>query len=225
MGDYKYMLLQAKWDKITSRGLTARHFFFIFFALFGIWSLCTLLFSSGYSSRLLHHSSPGLDVPGFKARPGTPWEHAKDPQTWAGKAQRVKQAYIHAYEGYQAYAAGKDELLPMTNKSKNKCVCSSLFYDFESCDLIALARRSFNGWGVTLFDSLDTMLLMGLNDEFKQALTVVEDCNFQMHPVRHHLLPLCGVPSYLSMPAGIRSLLRDCYPLSRRSTVRIRSLR
>ncbi|KIJ95152.1 glycoside hydrolase family 47 protein [Laccaria amethystina LaAM-08-1] len=28
----------------------------------------------------------------------------------------------------------------------------------------------FNGWGVTLLDSLDTMYIMGLHDDFEDAL-------------------------------------------------------
>ena len=37
---------------------------------------------------------------------------------------------------------------------------------------------SFNGWNVTMIDSLDTMLLMGLHDEFAAALPIVQHGNF-----------------------------------------------
>jgi Glycosyl hydrolase family 47 len=36
----------------------------------------------------------------------------------------------------------------------------------------------FNGWGVTMYDSLDTMYLMGLEDEFQRALHVIEKAIF-----------------------------------------------
>lgn len=43
---------------------------------------------------------------------------------------------------------------------------------------------SFNGWGLTVVESLDTMWLMGLYDEFDAALPVVAQMNFTMAPVR-----------------------------------------
>lgn len=36
-----------------------------------------------------------------------------------------------------------------------------------------------------MFDSLDTMLLMGLKDEFDRALKLVEKIDFRMLPVSH----------------------------------------
>lgn len=37
----------------------------------------------------------------------------------------------------------------------------------------AFVRVRFNGWGATAFDSLDTMLFMGLEEEYKHALEIV----------------------------------------------------
>jgi mannosyl-oligosaccharide alpha-1,2-mannosidase len=37
---------------------------------------------------------------------------------------------------------------------------------------------SFNGWGVTAFDALDTMLIMDLRDEYKRALEIVRKADF-----------------------------------------------
>ena len=37
---------------------------------------------------------------------------------------------------------------------------------------------SFNGWNVSMIDSLDTMLLMGLHEEFTAALPIVQHGNF-----------------------------------------------
>lgn len=42
---------------------------------------------------------------------------------------------------------------------------------------------SFNGWGVTVFDSLDTMILMGLHDEFARGLRIVEKARFPLPSV------------------------------------------
>ncbi|KAF9516571.1 glycoside hydrolase family 47 protein [Hydnum rufescens UP504] len=70
---------------------------------------------------------------------------------WHSRAQSVKESFIHAYHGYEAAAFGWDELLPVTNKS----------------------TTNFNGWGVTIVDSLSTMLLMDLKDEYTRALAHV----------------------------------------------------
>ena len=55
-----------------------------------------------------------------------------------------------------------------------RCVLTSL----TSC------LPSFNGWGVTAVDSLDTMLLMGLEDEYTRALPIISQSNFSLPTVR-----------------------------------------
>ena len=44
--------------------------------------------------------------------------------------------------------------------------------------------RSLNGWGLSIVDSLDTMWLMGLYDEFDAGLAFVASVTFDMEPVR-----------------------------------------
>lgn len=39
---------------------------------------------------------------------------------WAARANAVKQAFAHAYHGYERYAFPEDELLPLTNSSGTK---------------------------------------------------------------------------------------------------------
>lgn len=64
----------------------------------------------------------------------------------------VVNAFRHAWKAYKMYAWGKDELKPISRKS--------------------------NDWfnlGLTLVDSLDTMWLMGLKEEFDEAREWVQD--------------------------------------------------
>ncbi|KAK2463622.1 hypothetical protein APHAL10511_004373 [Amanita phalloides] len=75
---------------------------------------------------------------------------------WEQRAAQVKHAFLHAYSGYEKYAAPFDELLPLSNSRVN----------------------NFNGWGLTAFDSLDTMLLMGLDGQYQRALVMVKQANF-----------------------------------------------
>lgn len=76
---------------------------------------------------------------------------------WPARAGAVKRAFAHAYHGYETYAFPQDELLPLTNTTEMK----------------------FNGWGVTAFDSLDTMLLLGFEEEFRRALDLVRVTKFE----------------------------------------------
>ncbi|KAF8452325.1 glycoside hydrolase family 47 protein [Boletus edulis BED1] len=86
------------------------------------------------------------------------------PEIWAERAAQVKEAFRHAYRGYEQHAFPHDELLPVSNGSTD----------------------NFNGWGVTSVDSLDTMLLMGLEDEYARALPVISQTNFSL-PSNNHV--------------------------------------
>ncbi|GBE86241.1 seven-hairpin glycosidase [Sparassis crispa] len=87
-------------------------------------------------------------------------EGQTSPDVWQRRAEQVKLAFLHAYRGYEQHASPHDELLPLSNGTKD----------------------NFNGWGVTAFDSLDTMILMGLDNEFTRALLLVEKASFTIKP-------------------------------------------
>eukprot|EP00568_Trieres_chinensis_P005159 CAMPEP_0183300398 /NCGR_PEP_ID=MMETSP0160_2-20130417/6841_1 /TAXON_ID=2839 ORGANISM="Odontella Sinensis, Strain Grunow 1884" /NCGR_SAMPLE_ID=MMETSP0160_2 /ASSEMBLY_ACC=CAM_ASM_000250 /LENGTH=744 /DNA_ID=CAMNT_0025462807 /DNA_START=48 /DNA_END=2282 /DNA_ORIENTATION=- len=70
-----------------------------------------------------------------------------------GRREYVKAAMRHAWAGYKKYAFGMDELLPQTKRSHN----------------------NWGGMGTTLVDSLDTLWLMGMKDEFYEARDWVRD--------------------------------------------------
>ncbi|KAL2539090.1 Mannosyl-oligosaccharide 1 [Abeliophyllum distichum] len=63
------------------------------------------------------------------------------------RREKVKDAMIHAWSSYERYAWGHDELQP---QSKN-------------------GVDSFGGLGATLIDSLDTLYIMGLDEQFQRA--------------------------------------------------------
>lgn len=71
---------------------------------------------------------------------------------YAERQQAVVNAFKHAWKAYKQYAWGKDELNPISQKSSDW----------------------FN-LGLTLVDSLDTMWLMGLREEFDEAREWVQD--------------------------------------------------
>jgi len=81
---------------------------------------------------------------------------SSDSQLNLARREAVRQAFKHAWTGYETHAFGHDEVRPTTNETND----------------------SWGGFGITLFDSLDTMLLMGLDDEYERALGHVRTINF-----------------------------------------------
>ncbi len=77
---------------------------------------------------------------------------------WASRADLVKQSFLHAWDGYDKYAFGFDDL-PLSNGS----------------------ATNLNGWGVTVVDSLSTMKLMGLTDAYDRAMVHVKKMKFRDH--------------------------------------------
>ncbi|KAJ0426480.1 glycoside hydrolase [Aspergillus carlsbadensis] len=72
------------------------------------------------------------------------------------KRNAVKEAFKHAWMGYKSNAWLKDELSPLSGGY----------------------RTSFAGWAATLVDSLDSLIIMGLVDEFEEALQALEEIDF-----------------------------------------------
>ena len=63
------------------------------------------------------------------------------------KRQVVVEAAAHSWRGYEEHAWGSDELQPLTQDGK----------------------ESLGGFGATIVDSLDTLWLMGLKDQFGRS--------------------------------------------------------
>ncbi|KAF8551349.1 glycoside hydrolase family 47 protein [Imleria badia] len=121
------------------RGVTIRHVAFVLAFSAALWTL--------------YHSYLAL----------FPQEHVffwppETPEIWADRAAQVKNAFLHAYHGYERHAFPHDELRPISNTTID----------------------NFNGWGVTAVDSLDTMLLMRLEDEYARAIPMITATNFSL---------------------------------------------
>ena len=69
----------------------------------------------------------------------------------------ITDAFKHAWSGYSQKAMLHDELSPVTGEVKDP----------------------FNGWGATLVDTLDTLWIMGLREEFDAAVNEVQKINFK----------------------------------------------
>lgn len=71
----------------------------------------------------------------------------------AEMANRVRQEFLHAWQGYHRYAWGHDELRPLTDKP----------FDWYGTSLL-----------MTPVDALDTMVLMGLNKEADEDRQLID---------------------------------------------------
>lgn len=70
----------------------------------------------------------------------------------------VRNAFLHSWEGYKRHAWGHDEIKPVSGSSSD----------------------SFNGWGATIVDALDTLLVMDLPAEYDLARQHVRDIDFYL---------------------------------------------
>ncbi|KAK3835900.1 MAG: hypothetical protein JOS17DRAFT_782464 [Linnemannia elongata] len=73
---------------------------------------------------------------------------------WEERKDKVKEAFLHSWNAYRRDAWGKDEYHPIAKYGSNMVK---------------------EGQGFTIVDSLDTILLMGLRDEFEEAKAWVRD--------------------------------------------------
>ncbi|KAG9017491.1 hypothetical protein FRB90_001084 [Tulasnella sp. 427] len=106
-----------------------------------------------------HHGSHnnGQDGSNWPPPPPPPGKRPSAKETlWASRADEVKNAFLHAYSGYELHAFPADELLPLDKKSVN----------------------NFNGWGVTAVDSLDTMLMMGFEAQYNRGVQHVYQSDY-----------------------------------------------
>jgi mannosyl-oligosaccharide alpha-1,2-mannosidase len=86
----------------------------------------------------------------------------------AQKAQRlerlgaVKDVFLQSWNAYKQHAWGHDEFAPVSMAWKDH----------------------YGGWGATLVDTLDTLLIMGLDDEFNDAIKTFKPVDFSITHVK-----------------------------------------
>ncbi|KAK3689612.1 glycosyl hydrolase family 47-domain-containing protein [Podospora appendiculata] len=78
---------------------------------------------------------------------------------------KVKAEAERAWSGYKKYAWGHDELTPVSKTAKDP----------------------FCGWAATLVDAMDTLWIMGMKDEFDDAVLALKNIDFTTTPYRHDI--------------------------------------
>lgn len=109
--------------------------------------------SNGNNDRL-HNQDSNATPGGARTKPLQPPTPHVNPAIWEERKDRVKDAFLHSWGAYKRDAWGKDEYHPITKYGSN------------------MIRK---GQGFTIVDSLDTILLMGLEKEFQEAKEWVRD--------------------------------------------------
>jgi mannosyl-oligosaccharide alpha-1,2-mannosidase len=97
---------------------------------------------------------PGA-MPKIQASSKSP-ESAERRRTRSQRRDAIKRAMKHSWDAYSKNAMGHDEVRPVS----------------------ARPHDPFCGWGATLIDSLDTLQIMGMDYEYKEALKLIGDIDF-----------------------------------------------
>jgi len=102
------------------------------------------------------------------------------------RLQEVKKEFLHAYTGYRTHAWLHDEVKPVSGGS----------------------HKQYCGWAATLIDTLDTLYIMGLYDEFDEAVHAVSRLSFAYAPSG-----FCGVNPFETTIRHLGGLL-SAYDIS-----------
>ncbi|KAK2463623.1 hypothetical protein APHAL10511_004374 [Amanita phalloides] len=121
------------------------------------WVIASLFFFRFFPVFLSSDFNPALWHRQANLTLSYPHQVEKVAQT-SKRAESVRDAFLHACKGYREYAFPYDELLPVSGSKVN----------------------NFNGWGLTLFDALDTMWLMGLREPFAEAVGFIANSTFEL---------------------------------------------
>ncbi|KAI9703985.1 MAG: hypothetical protein M1820_005767 [Bogoriella megaspora] len=93
-------------------------------------------------------------IPRIQAKFGS--ETSTERRLRLSRLDAVKSNFTHAWKGYQQYAWLRDEVKPLSGKAQNP----------------------FGGWAATLVDSLDSLWIMDLQDEFEEAVDALGSIDF-----------------------------------------------
>lgn len=79
-----------------------------------------------------------------------------------------------------------------SSRSREAQLTSNVTHHLPSGALLIVGGlASFNGWGVSVFDAMDTMWIMGLHDMFREGVEIAAKSTFTLQEVR--------APDYLAL--------------------------
>ena len=120
--------------------------------LLAIVILCGYFYFSTHTERIPFHKSRSP----YTIQAQFPRESASARTLRLQRRSQVEDAFKHAWKGYKDHAWLHDEVMPVSGGQKDP----------------------FVGWAATLVDSLDSLYIMGMKDEFAEALAALEQIDF-----------------------------------------------
>ncbi|KAI0169472.1 glycoside hydrolase family 47 protein [Hypoxylon sp. FL1284] len=105
-------------------------------------------------------NKPTKPVPRIQA--ARPEENAAAKELRLRRLAAIGDSFKHSWNGYKKHAWGHDEIKPLTGKYKNP----------------------FGGWAATLVDSLDSLWLLDMKDDFELAVKACDDIDFSTTEAR-----------------------------------------
>ncbi|KAL7625573.1 hypothetical protein AAE478_004793 [Parahypoxylon ruwenzoriense] len=103
---------------------------------------------------------PTKPIPRIQA--ARPQESASEKEVRLRRLASVKDSFKHSWNGYKKNAWGHDEIKPISGQYKNP----------------------FGGWAATLVDSLDSLWLLGMKEDFELAVKACDDIDFSTTEAR-----------------------------------------
>ena len=107
------------------------------------------------SLRALPTGAPKADIPTIQKTP-RPAEDGEARRVRLARLAAVQESFRHSWAGYKKNAWLHDEVAPLTGHPKNP----------------------FGGWAATLVDTLDALRIMGLKEDFEDAVRAVDEIDF-----------------------------------------------
>jgi mannosyl-oligosaccharide alpha-1,2-mannosidase len=120
--------------------------------LVAILILCLYFYFSTHTGRIPFYKNR---IP-YRIQAKFPRESAAAKTLRLERRGQVEDAFKHAWKGYKDHAWLHDEVMPVSGGQKDP----------------------FVGWAATLVDSLDTLYIMGMEDEFAEAVAALEQIDF-----------------------------------------------
>ncbi|ODV72108.1 glycoside hydrolase family 47 protein [Cyberlindnera jadinii NRRL Y-1542] len=110
---------------------------------------------------------------------------------------RVKEAFMKSWKIYKDYGYGHDEVRPISHE----------------------VLDPFNGWSATLIDSIDTLHLMGEDEEVKEAIKFLQRVNFKQSyrnaiPIFENVIRVLGGMLTAYDITEDKSVLQNCEDLA-----------
>ncbi|ORX33405.1 glycosyl hydrolase family 47-domain-containing protein [Kockovaella imperatae] len=118
------------------------------------------------------------------------WENEAERKVREERKEAVRRGFAYGWQGYKDFAWGHDEVKPVSED----------------------VADPFNGWGASIVDTLGTLLVMGLSDEFNLCRAHVNQINFHWFEGRDWSQGYSSEPSPTDddeTPAEIWSMPRD----------------